>query len=124
VDDTRRAVADAIRSVRSQVRWKPGKDLAHLEKRKAMGHLPAGAGMSAYDAVVRTLVHDPEARVFAYRFGDHLYATALGNLAGRAWLAIFSLAGVMETAFPPDDVAEYLAQPGYTELGTIGELLP
>ena len=25
----------------------------------------------------------------------------------------------METAFPPDDIGDYLTQPGYTELGTI-----
>ncbi len=123
MDDTCLAVVEAIRSIRSQVRWKPGKDVAHLEKRKALGHLPAEAEMPEYDAIVRALVHAPEARVFAYRFRDHLYGTVLGPVAGREWLAIFSLAGVMETAFPPDDAGEYLAQPGHTELGTIAELL-
>jgi hypothetical protein len=33
------------------------------------------------------------------------------------------MAGIMETAFPPDDIGDYLAQPGFTEIGTIQELL-
>jgi hypothetical protein len=29
----------------------------------------------------------------------------------------------METAFPPDDIDAYVAQPGFTEIGTVEEFL-
>lgn len=41
----------------------------------------------------------------------------------RAWRAMFSLAGTLETAFPSDDADGYLAQPGIREIGRVGEVL-
>lgn len=123
MDNLGLAVAEAIRNVRAQVQWKPGKDTVHLKKRQAMGHLPANTSLSDYNALIQSVLQDPQARVFAYRLSEQPYVAVRGNVLGRAWLTIFSLAGIMETAFPPDDVDGYLAQPGFTQIGTVQELL-
>jgi hypothetical protein len=122
MDELRLAVAEAIRKVRGQVRWKPGKDIVHLKKRQAMGHLAADANLTEYNAVIQTIVGDPNARVFAYRVSETVYVVMHATVQGRAWLAIFGLAGIMETAFPPDDIDGYLAQPGFSEVGPVEEL--
>jgi len=41
-------VVEAIRQLRDQVRWKPGKDRQHLAKRVALGHLPSEATAADY----------------------------------------------------------------------------
>lgn len=123
VEDVRSGAAEAIRKVRTQVQWKPGKDVPHLRKRQAKRHLPAGASIGDYNAIIRSVVHDPGARVFLYRRREEPYVADRANVAGRSWLAIFSLAGIMEAAFPPTDVDGYMAQPGFTDLGTVDEVL-
>lgn len=117
------AVAEAIREVRTQVQWKPGKDLVHLHKRQALGHLPAVAKLEDYNTLIQRVVHNPQARVFAYRVRESLYVAVRGDVLARPWLVVFSLRGLMETAFPPHDIDAYLAQPGFTEVGTIEELV-
>lgn len=123
MDDQRLAVAEAIQRVKAEVRWKPGKGVLHLQKRKDMGHLPANASLSEYNSLIRAVVQDSQGRVFAYRLGMQVYVAIRSNVAGRPWLAIFSLVGILETAFPPDDIEAYLAQPGFTEIGTVEEML-
>jgi len=122
VNDLRLAVAEAIRRVRHQVTWKPGKDLIHFRKRQALGHLGATATLDDYNRLIQAVVGDPRARVYVYRARESVYAALRGN-PDLSWLTIFSLAGIMETAFPPDDVEGYLAQVGFTEIGTVEELL-
>jgi hypothetical protein len=119
MEDLSSKVAEAIRKVRAQVEWKPGKGGVHLEKRRALGHLSANASLAEYDALIQTVVHNPQARVFVYRVRTSLYVAVQGNAMGRSWLIIFSLTGLMETAFPPDDIDAYVAQPGFTEIGTV-----
>jgi hypothetical protein len=75
-----------------------------------------------YDKLIQAIVGSPGASVYAYRAQGSIYVAVRANL-DRPWLAIFSLTGLMETAFPPDDIQGYLAQPGFTALGTVEELL-
>ncbi len=103
VTDLRLAVAEGIRRVRHQVAWKPGKDLIHFRKRQALGHLGATTTLDDYNRLIQAVVGDPGARVYLYRARASVYAAVRGNL-DRPWPAIFSLAGIMETAFPPDDI--------------------
>ncbi len=123
MENVRLAVAEAIRKARARVQWKPGKGIVHLQKRQAMGHLPRGATLSEYDAIIQAVIASPEARVFAYRVGGTLYVAVRGDVAGVPWLAIFSLDGIIETAFPPGDIEAYLRQAGFAEIGTIAEVL-
>ncbi len=122
MDDLHLAIAEAIRRARKQVAWKPNKDLVHLRKRQSLGHLPAHASVADYNKLIQAIVGSPGASVYAYRAQGSIYVAVHANL-DRPWLAIFSLTGLMETAFPPDDIQGYLAQPGFTALGTVEELL-
>lgn len=123
MNDLRSNVAEAIRKVRAQVQWKPGKDVVHLEKRQALAHLAPNASLADYNAFIQTVARNPQAQVFIYRVRESVYVAVRGDVVGRSWLIIFSLTGLMETAFPPEDIDAYLAQPGFTEIGTVEELL-
>ena len=123
MDNLRVAVIEAIRRVRAGVQWKPGKDALHLQKRQAMGHMSVSASLDDYNAVIQTVVYDAHGQVFVYRLNERPYVAIRSNVGGRPWLTIFSMAGIMETAFPPGDIEAYLAQPGFTEIGTVQELL-
>ena len=60
----REAVVEALRQVRQQVRWRPGKAQPHLAKRVALGHLPAQATVATYEALIQAVVQTPTAVVW------------------------------------------------------------
>ncbi len=120
----RQQAVEAIQLLRARIHWKSGKDLAHLRRRIGYGHLPAEATLEDYEAIIQAMLHDIAANVYVYIWRDDIYPTVVGVYEGRRWLVMFSLAGVMETAFPPTDVSEYLSDPRFQYLGTIQELLP
>jgi len=116
-------VASTIRQIQSSIRWKPGKAVQHLKRRIDLGHLPPGATVHEYQSIIFAILGDPLADVFVYSWGDTLYPTVVSEYDGRRWLVMFSLSGVMETAFPPDDPEEYLSDPRFRRLGALRELL-
>jgi hypothetical protein len=118
----KRAARGAIRALAQKVRWKPGKDSAHLSKRQTMGHLPVETTVAEYDTLIRELVSDPSHAVYHYPFGTSNYYAASGEIESVSWLAIFSVDGTMETAFPPDDLDEYLAKRDFRLIGSVGEI--
>lgn len=115
-------VVAAIRRLREQVQWKSGKDVAHLSKRIALGHLAFGAIVSDYEELILRVVSTPTADVFVYRWGDAIYPTVVAEVAGVRWLVMMGLEGIMETAFPPEEPDVYLADPQFQRLGTLEEL--
>lgn len=115
-------IVAAIRQLREQVRWKPGKEVAHLSKRIALGHLAFGATIADYEALILRVVSAPEADVFVYRWGSTIYPTVMIEIAGVRGLVMMSLAGIIETAFPPEEPDAYLAVPQFQRLGTLEEL--
>jgi len=120
--DHKREAAEALRAVRREVRWKPDKDSAHLQKRKAMGHLGASVTLDDYNGIIRALVSQDNHAVYLYPFGSRDYYAVSGEEEARPWLVLFAGDGTMETAFPPDDMVEYLAKRGFRFLGTVGEI--
>lgn len=120
---SREAVGAALRQVQQQVRWRPGKAEVHLAKRVALGHLPAQATLATYEAIIQTVVQTPTAVVWLYHWGAALYPTVVTEVAGVLWLVMCGSDGMMETAFPPEDPATYLADPRFTRVGTVEELL-
>jgi hypothetical protein len=110
------SIVAAIRQLREQVRWKPGKDVAHLSKRIALGHLAFGATVADYEALILRAVSTPDADVFVYRWGSATYPTVIAEVAGVRWLVMMNLAGIMETAFPPEEPDVYLANPQFQRL--------
>lgn len=115
-------IVSAIRRLREQVRWKPGKDNAHLLKRVALGHLPIGASVADYEALIQHIISIPTVEVFVYTWDDTIYPTVVAKAEGTHWLIMMSLDGVMETAFPPEEPDAYLADPRFRRLGTLKEL--
>jgi hypothetical protein len=63
VEHLRVQIANAVRSVRSQVRWKPGSAVRHLLKRKLRGHLPSEATLDDDERMVWTVLQDLQAQV-------------------------------------------------------------
>lgn len=115
--------AAALRRLQKRIRWKPGKSAAHLAKRKALGHLPLECSVEEYEHLIRRVVHGEEHRVYAYSFGDVRYYAVKGAVEGVEWLVIFTKEGVVETAFPPDAMEEYLAKRGFPLIGTVREVV-
>lgn len=115
-------VVEAIRQLRAQVRWKLGKARQHLAKRIALGHLPPEATAADYDALIRRVVQTATAEVFIYRWGENAYPTVVAEVDGVRWLVMLGIDGIMETAFPPEDAATYLASPRFIRMGTLEDL--
>ena len=46
-----------------------------------------------------------------------------GVTHNREWLVIFGGGGLMETAFPPEDMDDYIERRGFVLLGRIDEVL-
>ncbi len=120
-EQTARVIA-ALRRLQGQVRWKPGKAAQHLQKRIALGHLPAGTTEAGYEALILRVIRAPTAEILVYHWGESLYPTVVSNLDGSRWLVMMGLNGIMETAFPPADPDTYLANSQFRRLGTLEEL--
>ena len=123
LEHLREQVAHAIRQMRGEIRWKPGKDVEHLQTRKNYGHLPTEADLGDYESIVSVILHEPAADVYVFVWQDDAYPTVVAEHDGERWLVMFSLSGIMETAFPPTDPDTYLADPRFRYLDTMQELL-
>jgi hypothetical protein len=115
-------IVGAIRQLREQVRWRRGREVQHLAKRMALGHLQIGTTVAEYDTLIMRIINTPTAEVFAYRWGETIYPTVVAEVEGIRWLVMMSLDSIMETAFPPEDAETYLANPRFQRLGTLEEL--
>ena len=122
MEEEQRRIAEAISRLRERVRWRPGRDVQHLAKRIALGHLPDRTTVADYDALILHVVSTPTATVFAYHWGETLYPTVVAEVKGVRWLVMLGLDGLMETAFSPEDPETYLANPRFHRLGTLEEL--
>lgn len=121
--DLLQVVRDALVQLRTKITWKPGKDIEHVRTRIQYGHLPAGATLADYEKIIMTIIQDGKSRVFVFRWRQDLYPTAVSVFQGQTWLVMFSLGGVMETAFPPEDAKQYLSDRRFEYLGTTEELI-
>jgi len=122
--ELRLLAAAAIQMVRHHVRWKSGKDAQHLEKRIRRGHLPSGTSLDQYNRLIQKILTEPESNVYHYPFGQADYFSVTNEIDGRSWLVLISAKGIMETAFPPDDLQDYIVQSKYVFLGKLKELIP
>jgi hypothetical protein len=122
MDEEQGRITEAIRRLRERVRWRPGKNSQHLAKRIELGHLPIGATLAEYEAIIIRVIRASTAEVFVYRWGDTVYPTIVAEVESVRWLVMVGLDSVMETAFPPEDPEIYLANPRFQRLGTLEEL--
>jgi len=115
-------VLNAIKTVRVQIRWKPGSALRHLQKRKLRGHLPTTATLADYEAVILAVLHDRAAQVYHYWYNQIAYVTVVGSVNNQQCLIMFALDGVLESAFVVEWPTQYLQKPGFEYLGLLGEV--
>ena len=78
--------------------------------------------MADYENIIRGILADNAAELYIYTWETDVYPTVVGDYNNKRWLVMFSLSGIMETAFPPTDVEEYLSNPRFQKLGLMGEL--
>jgi hypothetical protein len=121
--ELRQGVVAAIRLVRTRIRWKRGKDTSHLRTRIKYRHLPVTASLADYEQLILSIVNDGSAAVYGYFWRQDVYVTVVASYEGRRWLVMFGLNGIMETAFPPDDPDEYLADKRFRLLDVMQELM-
>lgn len=115
--------SSALGALRKKLRWKSGKDIQHLEKRKAMGHLPEHSLLEDYNTLIYELIEDDDNIVYLYEFGVKRYYAVRGKVHKVDWIVIFSKDGIMETAFPPRGIDDYIEKRGFKLVGKIREVL-
>jgi hypothetical protein len=123
MDDVNAQIIAAIRSVKTRVRWSPGSAARHLLKRKLRGHLPAEATITDYERIIRSVLEDPQARIYLYHHGEATYVTVVAVIQNRHWLVMFSIDGLTESAFVIDRPDRYLNRSVFELVGLLEEVL-
>lgn len=113
-----------IEQLKTQLVWKPQKAEIHLKKRIARKHLPSTSTIDDYESIILSIINNPEAQLYIYQDNDWIYPTIVAKYKNRLWLIMFSMEGIMETAFPPDNPTSYLGQLSFKYLGLLKELKP
>jgi hypothetical protein len=120
--EERAKLLDAVHGIRKTVQWKPGKDIVHLTKRQNMKHLNASASLLDYNGLISALARNERNLVYLYEFSGTYYAIR-GFVEQKEWLIVFGASGLMETAFPPENIDDYLKHRGFVLLARIEEVL-
>lgn len=117
-------LANIIRDMNKYgLKWKVGKDIGHLRKRKKYGHVPQDFSLKDYEHVILSIVNGTENDVFLYFLqGFKKDYFVFGN---GVWIVIVGDDGIMETSFIVDgDYNDYLSkEKGYKYIGKVKEVL-
>lgn len=124
-DNELKDLIESLESLRSNIQWKEGKDVSHLSKRINLKHLPSSSSLSDYEMLISNLLRNGENVLYFYEFTSKLYYGVRGFTKGQVneWLVIFGVGGILETAFPPENMDEYLENRGFVLIGRIKEVL-
>ena len=120
--DIQAQIAEAVRLLRKEIRWKPNSAARHLYKRKRHGHLTQEATLDEYERLIRTVVADTSAQVYLFWYNRIPYVSVVALVNNQKWLVMFGLDGLMETAFIID-IPNYLEQPGFENIGGLDEVM-
>ncbi len=120
-DEERIALVDALSAISNKLHWKPGKDIVHLKKRRRMKHM--SGNLDDYEQIIYNILRNVKNIVYLYDFMGTYYYAVRGFTARNEWLVIFGRNGLMETAFHPENIDEYLEHRGFVFLGRIEEIL-
>ncbi|MBS1250117.1 MAG: hypothetical protein MAG431_01707 [Chloroflexi bacterium] len=115
-------IVEAIKSVRSKIRWKPNSATRHLQKRKRRGHLPLTASLEEYEHIISNVVQDKAAHVYLYWYKRVAYVAVVSEIEEQQWLVMFAYNGVLESAFVLERPSRYLNKPGFEEIGLLSEV--
>ena len=116
-------LVNAIQLLQRSIKWKPQKAALHLQTRISYGHLPGTATLSDYEAIIQAIINDPLADVYIYSWKTVKYPTIVSKQRGEVWLVMFSMDGVMETAFPPTFPDQYLTDIRFTYIDSLQEVI-
>lgn len=123
MENLRVQIISAVRSVQSQIRWRPGSAVRHLLKRKLRGHLPSEATLDDYERIILTVLENADAQAYIYRHKDTPYVAIMTVVQGHHWLVMFTLDGVMESAYIVEHPDHYLSKPSFELLGPLSEVM-
>lgn len=123
MEEIRAQTANAIQSVKLQVRWRPGSAVRHLLKRKLRGHLPVEATISDYERIIQMVLEDTQAKVYIYRYNHIPYVTVVALVQNHPWLVMFHQDGLMESAYIVERPDHYLNKPAFELLGRLEEVI-
>jgi hypothetical protein len=93
------------------------------QKRQKMNHLSLSSSLLDYNKVISALIGNEQNIIYLYEFRGIYYYAVRGFIHEKEWLAIFGANGVMETAFPPENIDYYLERRGFVPLGRMKEVL-
>ena len=115
-------ILQVIEQLKTKLRWKPHKAEIHLKKRIAREHLPCSSTLDEYESIILDIINELEAQLYIYQYNDLIYPTVVATWENRLWLVMFSMDGIIETAFPPDNPTSYLDQLSFKYIGLLKEL--
>ncbi len=115
-------IIEAIKIVRSEIRWKPNSAIRHLQKRKRRGHLPQTATLEDYENLILKVVQEKSALVYRYWYNYVSYVAVVATVEEQQWLVMFDYAGVLESAFVVERPERYLSKPGFEKIGLLSEV--
>ena len=115
-------ILEAVKRVRTKVRWKPKSAENHLKKRKMRKHLPQEATIKDYEGIILKLLQDKSAVVYLYWYNGVPYVTVTAAIQSKFWLVMFSYDGIMEICFVVERPERYLSKPGFEEIGKLEEV--
>jgi len=123
MNEFRDQIVTAIQTIKIQRQWKPGSAARHLLKRKLRGHLPAEATIEDYEHIIQAVLGAPDATVYIYRHNDIPYVAIIATVQDHFWLVMFTLDGLMESAFVVERPDYYLNKPPFERIGLLNEVL-
>lgn len=116
------ATAQAVRQARIEIRWKPGKDVEHLQKRIQFQQLAPETTLADYEAMIKLLLHDLDALLYLYFYNDSPYPVVIADWHEQRWAVIINMNGILDTAFLLLKPQQYIERRGLVYLGRLQEV--
>jgi hypothetical protein len=106
------------------LKWKPGSDCKHLERRKKRKHIPSDFTISDYNNLILSILKSGESDIYIYflqHFDQRYFVFGDGQ-----WIVIVGENGIMETAMAMNNERKYKRYldegKGYKYMGKIKEV--
>ena len=87
------------------------------------GHLARDTTRAEYEQIIHSVVSDRTATVYLYTHSGKDYVAIVAAVENQAWLAMFGLDGVLESAFVVERPELYLSKTAFDRMGTLDEVL-
>lgn len=121
--NTRSKISRIVRLYKREgPRWKLGKDLSHLNKRKRRFDLPSDFTMNEYNNLIVHIITNKSSYIYLYELTT--FTQLYYVFSSDDWIVIVGENTIMETAMHSSNPNSYLSQEkGYTYIGTVEEVI-